>query len=796
MIFWNTLVRFDKSKVIPFIALRNAFGVALPLAAGAAMGQTSAGLVAAIGALNVSYSDGREPKRERARRMLTSTCCVSLAVAAGGLLGREHLPLIVLAGLCAFGTGMMGAIGQTAADLGVTTLATLIVFAAQALAPVAALESGLLALGGGLLQTALALASSPAARYSPERRALAALYAALSSAAASGGEALAAPDVAPGASVESMEAQRALSTLAGDSSLEAERYVALLSQAERMRLALLAIARLRERLAREPDGAGEAAILDDALAAAGRALAAIGGALVLGGTAPMSAAPSIQTARPEADAERCPSSPSIETAHSEADAEPRPSAPSIEIARSEADAKRRRSASSIETARSEADAERRQAAPSIETARYKAAAERRQPTPSTETERIEANAECLRGVGRAMSRDARWQLDALAGQLRSAAEMAFHVTPAGSAAFVAAEAAAPRTLRVGSAVAKLRANLNLDSTVFRHALRMAACVALGEAINRIAGARRGYWLPMTVAIVLRPDFTATFARGLLRVGGTLLGLIAATALIHFLAPAVAIQIFFIAAFTYLMRCFGPANYGILVTALTALVVFLIGITGIDPGPVMVARGVNTLAGGAIALLAYALWPTWERNLARERLADLFDAYRAYFDAVRDFYFAPGRDAQLRLEHARVAARLARSNAEASLARLSVEPGVSQERTAALQKLLANSHRFVLAAMSLEAGLARSAPAPLREAFRSFEGAVARTLEQLATALRGGKLDRAALPDLRELHRDLVRSGDPHFGRHALVNVETDRIVNSLNTLAASVATAPIHAQEV
>jgi uncharacterized membrane protein YccC len=704
LIFWNTLVRFEKAKVIPWIALRNTVGVALPLIVGAGIGRLSGGLLAAVGALNVSYSDGPEPYPQRARRMLVSTCCCALAVAAGGLLGREHLLLILLVGLSAFVAGMMVAITQTAADIGVMSLATLIVFAAQAMAPEVALQSGLLALGGGLLQTILAVASWPVSRYAPERRALVAFYAALAHEAGTGADALAAPDFPPPASAESTEAQRALSALSGDGSVEAERYLALLSQAERIRLALLAIARLRVRLAREPDGAAEAAILDDALAAVGRALAAIAEALTPAGTAAMSAAPSVETARIEADAER------------------------------------------------------------------------------------------LRASGRAMSRDARWQLDALAGQLRAAAEMAFHATPAGGAAFAAVEAAAPPRMRLGNTLARLRANVSLHSAAFRHALRLAACVALGESINRVMGSNipgvtRGYWLPMTVAIVLRPDFGGTFARGLLRLGGTLAGLIAATAIVHFLAPSSGIEIVLIAAFTFLMRCYGPANYGIFVAALTALIVFLIGITGVAPGPVMVARGVNTLAGGAIALLAYALWPTWERNIMPERLADLFDAYRAYFEAVRDAYVAPGPDAPLRLDRARLAARLARSNAEASLTRLLSEPGVSEERLTALRQMLANSHRFVLAVMSLEAGLARSAPAPVRESFRTFAGGVATTLEKLAEALRARPFDPTALPDLREMHGELVRSGDPHFGRHALVNVETDRIVNSLNTLCEQVRRA-------
>ena len=692
MIFWNTLVRFDRSKVNPFIAARNTLGVALPLVIGAAMGQPAAGLVAAIGAMNVSYSDSQEPYRNRARRMLASTCWVSLAVAAGGLLGPQHLALIVIAGLVAFAAGMMGAVNQAAADIGITTLATLIVFAAQSMLPVHALEFGLLAMAGGLLQTALAIASWPITRYAPERRALASFYAALSRAAGAGAEALSAPDLPPAATSESTEAQRELATLNGDSSLEALRYLAMLSQAERMRLSLTALARLRTRLSREPDGGEEAGLIDDALAASARALDAIGNSLMPGSIAGIDAHAAVEATR------------------------------------------------------------------------------------------LEADADGLRASGRAMSRDARWQVNALAGQLRAAAELAFHATPAGALALAADEAAAPPPLRISNAFARIRANLNFDSDVFRHALRMAVCVALGEAINRIAGARRGYWLPMTVAIVLRPDFTATFARGVLRLGGTLAGLIAATALIHFLAPSLGVQILLIAGFVYLMRCFGGANYGIFVTCLTALIVFLIGLTGVAPGPAMVARGVNTLAGGVIALLTYALWPTWERNVAPQRLAALFDAFQTYFEAVREAYFHPGPASRLALDRARVATRLARSNAEASLARSAAEPG-GQETTARLQKVLANSYRFALAVMSLEAGLARSAPAPLRETFRIFAEGVGATLSQVAAALRGKPLHRGSLPDLRELHTELVRSGDPHFGRHALVNVETDRIVNSLNTMA-------------
>ena len=53
----------------------------------------------------------------------------------------------------------------------------------------------------------------------------------------------------------------------------------------------------------------------------------------------------------------------------------------------------------------------------------------------------------------------------------------------------------------------------------------------------------------------------------------------------------------------------------------------------------------------------------------------------------------------------------------------------------------------------------------------------------AASLRGSPIAADHLPDLREDHHALASSGDPAVARYILVNIETDRIANSLNTLA-------------
>ena len=122
--------------------------------------------------------------------------------------------------------------------------------------------------------------------------------------------------------------------------------------------------------------------------------------------------------------------------------------------------------------------------------------------------------------------------------------------------------------------------------------------------------------------------------------------------------------------------------------------------------------------------------------------------------------------------------------EASAERLRVEPGMRYEQIALLTAMLANSHRFVRAVMALETVPVGSAP--VRQEFPDFARDVEKTLELLTAALRGEKLPVRDLPDLREDHHRLVHAAHSEMARYALVNEETDRMTNSLNTLREQV----------
>src|SRR5260370_9509772 len=78
--FWKSVIRFQPEKISPWLALRNALGIALPLAVGAAVGAIPSGVVMSTGALNVAFSDNFDPYSRRGRRMFVASVIVAVAV--------------------------------------------------------------------------------------------------------------------------------------------------------------------------------------------------------------------------------------------------------------------------------------------------------------------------------------------------------------------------------------------------------------------------------------------------------------------------------------------------------------------------------------------------------------------------------------------------------------------------------------------------------------------------------------------------------------------------------------------
>jgi hypothetical protein len=161
----------------------------------------------------------------------------------------------------------------------------------------------------------------------------------------------------------------------------------------------------------------------------------------------------------------------------------------------------------------------------------------------------------------------------------------------------------------GAAAAALRSNLTLESDACRHGIRFGVALAAGVAVYRIFDMDdHGFWIPLTILFVMRPDRDETYLRLVLRAAGTALGLFVATAFAVTVGGENAITV--IVLFAAAGFCFGllTVQYALFTAAVTTYVVLLTDTLGENAWHAADLRAIGTAIGIAIAFLAWVAWP--------------------------------------------------------------------------------------------------------------------------------------------------------------------------------------------
>jgi uncharacterized membrane protein YccC len=298
-----------------------------------------------------------------------------------------------------------------------------------------------------------------------------------------------------------------------------------------------------------------------------------------------------------------------------------------------------------------------------------------------------------------------WADEALLGQLRNAGRTAERLNDAER---VPAAAGRPPRLQSGwirDAWLTLRASLGTSSEAGRHALRLAVVSAVAEVIVHASGLGHGYWAVLTIFIVLRPDYSSTLYRGLQRAAGTIVGAglglaTAELARVSLAAVLAGIAVSLVAAYAVF-----TVNYLLYAVFLTDFVVVLLHLLGLPAGPTAIARLIGTGIGTGLAVLAYLLWPTWEGTSTAEKLARLFAAQGAWTRAQLRAYTMPEATEAIRTGRLQLAARRARTDATASVDRLTGEPDHGPVSSTLARGLISAAHRIALAGLALRASAA-------------------------------------------------------------------------------------------
>jgi uncharacterized membrane protein YccC len=181
----------------------------------------------------------------------------------------------------------------------------------------------------------------------------------------------------------------------------------------------------------------------------------------------------------------------------------------------------------------------------------------------------------------------------------------------------------------------LISNLRWQSPVFRFALRVAMAIAVGLLVaEHLPYASHGYWIVLTIAIILKPSFSQTKQRRGDRLLGTLIGCVATALILHFIHEPIALL-----GFLFLATVAAPAFIYVKYryTAIAASMQILLQINLLIPssGHVIGERLIDTIIGATIATAFSFVLPSWEYRALPQLVRRVLLSNQRYLEAASD-----------------------------------------------------------------------------------------------------------------------------------------------------------------
>ncbi len=248
-------------------------------------------------------------------------------------------------------------------------------------------------------------------------------------------------------------------------------------------------------------------------------------------------------------------------------------------------------------------------------------------------------------------------------------------------------------------LAPFRSVIAPGSLVLRHALRVAIVTSAAVWLAGALHLSRGYWVTITVVIILQPYTGVTTQRAVQRVIGTVLGGILTAglgALFHDIRAILVLSFIFAAVSVAVL----PMNYTVFSIFLTPTFVLLAEASAGD-WHLATVRVIDTLLGGALALLgARLLWPAPEWMRLPTYLTGALRANRDYLQTVVRSFPDRSDAAGEAMRARRRDAALAAINAEESFQRLLAEHGGKSELLAPVMTFLTYIRRFTVSIAAL------------------------------------------------------------------------------------------------
>ncbi|MET0135400.1 MAG: FUSC family protein [Kibdelosporangium sp.] len=281
----------------------------------------------------------------------------------------------------------------------------------------------------------------------------------------------------------------------------------------------------------------------------------------------------------------------------------------------------------------------------------------------------------------------------------------------------------------------------LGRVSWSHALRLMLCIGLAEWLGHVLRLEYPYWVSLTVAIVLKPDFGSVFGRAVLRGLGTVAGVLLGAAVLAF-DPRGWVLVLLVAVIAAALPVGKDRNYGMFSTFVTPLVIVQIDLAHANDWGLVLARLLDTALGCAIVLVfGYLLWPGSFRPRVGKQLLDTLDLLGKY---VEHGLSGSAKRPQYRRDTYRQLSDLRNAFQQAV-----VEPSAAGLQAAAWWPVIVTLERATDAVTGLAVGIERGADPIEPAAIEALTEAVA---EAAASVRAERPPERMPMPDVDRLSR--------------------------------------------
>lgn len=183
-------------------------------------------------------------------------------------------------------------------------------------------------------------------------------------------------------------------------------------------------------------------------------------------------------------------------------------------------------------------------------------------------------------------------------------------------------------------------NISLKSTHFRHSVRITLAMLTGYIISQMEflGIGHSYWILITIVAIMRPAYSTTKHRNLLRLYGTVAGAVVAYGILHTVHNNTAL---FTILLLSMILCFSflKAQYSWAVFFMTIYIFLTFNF--LNPGNInniFRDRILDTAIAGVVAFaVSYFILPVWEHTQNLDFMKKSSKSNANYFKAAMDFF---------------------------------------------------------------------------------------------------------------------------------------------------------------